>query len=175
MILDDWSGVPDPLLPDGYSFRLFHEGDALAWAEIETLAGEFSNIEAALARFEQEFMPHVDEMKLRCWFLVNPQGRLVGTINAWRGDTLGELQGRIHWVSIIPQEQGKKLAKPLLSRALHTLAELGHKSAYLTTQTTSWQAVNLYLKFGFKPVVRTEQCAEGWTLMEEQLGRKVMQ
>ncbi len=174
MALEQLNEIPQAALPEGYSLRLFQEGDELAWAEIETLAGEFPHVEAALARFEREFRPHLDEMKLRCWFLINSEGRLVGTTNAWRGNTLGQLQGRIHWVAVIPEEQGKKLAKPLLSRALLTLVELGHQNAYLTTQTTSWPAVNMYMKAGFQPVMHTEKCAEGWALIEQQLGRNVI-
>lgn len=165
--------IPEAPLLDGYSIRMYQDGDEQAWADIETLAGEFPNREAAQERFNREFGSYLEEMKLRCLFLVNPSGRLVGTTTAWRGNTLGDLQGRIHWVGIIPEEQGKKLANPLLTQALRVLADLQHESAYLTTQTTSWPAVSMYLKYGFKPYRNSDTCAEGWALIEQQLGRRV--
>ncbi|WP_246066802.1 GNAT family N-acetyltransferase [Paenibacillus koleovorans] len=175
MVREGLESIPEAALPAGYSFRLYREGDESHWADIETLASEFPEREAALTRFRQEFCPYLDEMKRRCLFVVSPVGRYVGTTTAWYGDTLGDgVQGRIHWVAVIPEEQGSKLAKPLLSEALRVMAALGHERAYLTTQTTSWKAVNMYLQYGFKPHVRGELCREGWSLIEEQLGRPVL-
>ncbi|MFK7693771.1 GNAT family N-acetyltransferase [Paenibacillus sp. HJGM_3] len=163
--------IPEAALPEGYRISLYQPGDEHFWADIETRAGEFREREAALEHFQREYGPHIDEVKQRCLFLFDPEGNAIGTATAWRGDTFGEPQGRIHWVGIVPEAQGRKLAKPLLSAALRVLAELGHTSAYLTTQTTSWRAVNLYLNYGFVPHRNSPSCDEGWTLIEQQLGR----
>ena len=62
------------------------------------------------------------------------------------------MRGRIHWVGIIPAFQGQGLSKPLLSAALARLT-LDYRRAYLTTETTSYREINLYLSFGFMPDV----------------------
>jgi hypothetical protein len=49
-----------------------------------------------------------------------------------------------------------------------------HQKAYLDTQTTSYQAVNLYFSFGFVPYLSNDSSKEGWLLMEHVLQRKIL-
>jgi hypothetical protein len=56
---------------------------------------------------------------------------------------------------------------------MQVLAEY-HDSPYLTSQTTSYQAVNMYLNFGFEPYVTNETDIEAWQLLEEVLNRKIL-
>lgn len=60
--------------------------------------------------------------------------------------------GRLHWLAIHPDWQGRGLAKPLISAALTLLAQ-HHDSAYLMTQIERQAAIHLYQKFGFEPVI----------------------
>ena len=53
---------------------------------------------------------------------------------------------------------------------MHRLRELGHKSAYLTTQTASWVAIKVYDQFGFRPDARTDRELEGWKIASEKAG-----
>jgi ribosomal protein S18 acetylase RimI-like enzyme len=142
---------------------------------VETSVDEFKNEEAALAHFQEEFGPYIDEMSRRCIFIENENGEAVGTTTAWYGDLKGDgnLSGRIHWVGITPEYQGKKLSKPLLSEAMHILADY-HDKAYLTSQTTSYQAVNMYLNYGFEPYMTGPSCQEAWDLLERTLNRKIL-
>src|SRR5699024_11960785 len=130
-------------------------GDENIWANIETRVDEFDSEAAALERFGREFGEHIYEMGDRCFFLMNPRGEAVGTATAWYGDLEGDgnVRGRIHWVGIVPEYQGRGLSKPLLGKAMAILAGF-HDAAYLTSQTTSWQAGKKYLGFGFRPVRR---------------------
>lgn len=124
----------------------------------------------ALKRFNKEFGNHVTEMEQRCIFIENEQREVVGTTTAWYGN-LGDdtqMMGRIHWVGIIPAYQGKKLSKPLLSAAMNILA-LYHDKAYLTSQTISYKAINMYLEFGFKPVQLDENYHKAWQLLAQKL------
>ena len=57
---------------------------------------------------------------------------------------------------------------PLLAASLSRIAEL-HERAYLTTQTTSARAINLYLDFGFIPFETYDRCREGWQLLADVL------
>jgi GNAT superfamily N-acetyltransferase len=140
---------------------------------VETEAGEFDTTEEALAHFNAEFSQHAGELEDRCFFLQDPQGHAIGTATAWYGTVAGQASGRVHWVGIVPSYQGKKLSKPLLSAVMARLAR-GHETAYLTTQTTSYPAVNLYLSFGFTPYFGRGSNTEGWLLIEEILHRKIL-
>ncbi|WP_427706083.1 GNAT family N-acetyltransferase [Staphylococcus sp. Mo2-6] len=165
--LDD---IPQYDVPKGFVIRKFRKGDEKLWAYIETLAGEFTTEDMALERFDKEFGDHVTEMEQRCIFIENEEQEVVGTTTAWYG-YLGDdsqMMGRIHWVGIIPAYQGKKLSKPLLSAAMNILA-LHHNKAYLTSQTISYKAINMYLEFGFKPVQLDDNYHRAWQLLAQKL------
>ena len=175
MVRKDLFNIPQYLLPTGFRIRLFEKGDEANWVRIETSVGEFIDEEAARQRFEKEFGPYLDEMTKRCLFIEDENGHAIATTTAWYGDLTdyGEGIGRIHWVGVVPEYQGRKLSKPLLSEALNLLAR-HHSKAYLTSQTTSYQAVNMYLNYGFEPYIMHPTCDEAWALMEKTLGRKII-
>ncbi|QCJ44479.1 GNAT family N-acetyltransferase [Bacillus sp. S3] len=174
MVRKDLLDIPQYELPPGFRMRLFEKGDEHHWAKVETSAGEFKDEEAALERFNKEFGDDIDEMTRRCVFIENENGEVIGTTTAWYGDLNddGEIWGRIHWVGVVPDYQGKKLSKPLLSAAMNILAK-HHSKAYLTSQTTSYQAVNMYLNYGFEPYITDPSCEEAWGLLETVLNRKI--
>lgn len=173
MLRDHLDGLPSFDCPPGFGLRTFVPGDERHWAKIETLAGEFSGEEQALARFQQDYGDALTDLEDRCFFSVNERGTAIGTATAWRGHFAGQDRGRVSWVGIAPAYQGLKLAKPLLAAVMHRLAR-DERTAYLTTQTTSFRAVNLYLDFGFVPYATHGESEEGWRLMEEVLGRRIL-
>lgn len=175
MVRENLLDIPQYSLPDGFQLRLFSEGDKQNWASIETEVDEFRNEQLALKHFAEEFGPHLDDMKKRCLFIEDEHGETIATTTAWYGDLTGngEMLGRIHWVGVIPAYQGRKLAKPLLSAAMNILAN-HHSRAYLTSQTTSYQAINMYLNYGFEPLFTAPSCYEAWDLLESTLNRKIM-
>ena len=137
-------------MPDGYSIAKYSPGDEHAWAHIVTATGEFTAQEKALAFFEEKFVPYAQLLKERCLFAVNPQGEKVGTLTAWQGDDGTSGLPRVHWVSVVPDEQGKGLAKALVAESLAFFAmTYPGQTVYLTTQTWSHAAINLYEKAGF--------------------------
>ena len=38
---EDLEDLKVPVLPDGYSYKMFESGDEIAWAKLEVLVGEF--------------------------------------------------------------------------------------------------------------------------------------
>lgn len=174
MIRKDANDIPQYELPEGYRFRMFKDGDQELWSNIETRVDEFKTEDDALARFEREFGDQIHEMEERCLFIENEAGETIGTTTAWYGDLKGDgkIRGRIHWVGIVPEYQGRGLSKPMLSKAMNLLARR-HDEFYLTSQTTSWQAINMYLNYGFEPVRMDENYDAAWTMMEEKLRRKI--
>ncbi|WP_057914492.1 GNAT family N-acetyltransferase [Peribacillus muralis] len=175
MVRKDLLDIPEYSLPNEYRIRLFEKGDEDNWARVETSVDEFKNEKEALEHFNKEFGPYIDDMSMRCVFIENKNGEVIGTTTAWYGDLNGdgEVSGRIHWVAISPEYQGAKLSKPLLSAAMNILAN-HHSKAYLTSQTTSYQAINMYLNYGFEPLIENQTCYEAWTLLENTLNRKIL-
>ena len=174
MILEDLSGLPPYELPEPYQSRTFHEGEETTWAEIEHAAGEFPSLDKARSRFKDEFGSHVADLCDRCTFLEDGEGRAVGTATAWFSPSFkGGRYGRLHFVAIHPEYQGRGLSKPLVSLAMDRLSSF-HDRAYLTTQTTSWIAIKVYLDFGFRPLVERPDHIQGWRMMWNQLGHPAL-
>lgn len=163
MFRDNLDHIPQHQLPAGFSIRNFRRGEGELWAQIGADAGGFGSFDEGMARFDAEFAFQIDEMESRCFFIIDDTtSHAVGTAMAWFDpDFNGELCGRVHWVAIIPEYQGKGLAKPLITAVLNRMAE-SHDCAVLGTQTFRWKAVKLYLDFGFKPYFMHPTCPEAW-------------
>jgi len=149
MVRHTLENLPPANLPDGYSVRRHEPGDETAWTQIQQLADEFNPITPEL--FASQFGSDPSAWNQRILYLVDDRsGRPVGTTAAWYGDA-GRWAGwgRIHWVAILPDYQGRGLSKPLLAQALRRLRELGHSRAYLTTSAERTVALRLYERFGF--------------------------
>ena len=65
MIRDTLDNLTEYPLSGGFSFRNYKRGDEGNWAEIETSAGEFTDVDKALKRFQSEFGPYLSEMENR--------------------------------------------------------------------------------------------------------------
>lgn len=171
MRLDSLDALPEYALPPQYAFRYFLPGDEHAWAKIETSAGEFENTDAALAGFRRPYYyPTDDLLDARMLFLTDG-GVPFATATAWYGDDGPDApEGRLHWVGIDVAHQRRGLSYPLVSLAMRRIRELGHTSAYLTTQTSSWPAIKVYRAFGFSPMIREAKEREGWRIVSEKTG-----
>jgi len=170
MVRDNLEGIPQYELPEGYSIRTFKAGEGPVWAGIGAAAGTLPNLGNAQEQFDKEFAEPVDDMESRCFFIVeNESHRAVGTAMAWYDPNFhGEPHGRVHWVSIIPEFQGKGLAKPLMTAVLNRLAQ-SHNKAVLGTQTFRKPAVRLYLDLGFRPFLKNPTCPQAWKDLAEEL------
>ena len=155
--LDD---IPDCALPTGYSIRWFQHGDRDVWLRIQSLADEYNEVTPAL--FEEEFGTDAKLLSERQCFLCDSDHNAIGTASAWFGGHGEKALGRIHWVAIVPEHQGKGLAEPLLAAVCNKLKSLGHNKTYLTTQTCRIPAINLYAKFGFAPVMDSDRSRKIW-------------
>lgn len=171
MVRENLDRIPQCRLPVGFSIRNFRRGEEEIWARIGAQAGGFGSFDEGMARFNDEFRFQIDEMESRCFFIVDDAtNQPVGTAMAWFDpDFNGKPCGRVHWVAIIPEYQGRGLAKPLITTVLNRMAE-SHDSAVLGTQTFRWNAVKLYLDFGFKPCHVYPTCPEAWRALLSKFG-----
>jgi len=146
-------GIPlvEYKLPDGFVFSLLRPGDEKEWAEIETSVGEFDREEDALVYFQKNFLPYLNELERRCIFIEDNRGKKVGTLTIWWRITGVRRDPWIHWVAVRPEYQGLGLGKALVFEGLRRLIEIeGDRDVYLSTQTWSYKAINIYIKAGFK-------------------------
>lgn len=169
MVRATLADIPAYPLPPGYAFHWYQPGDEATWVAIQAAADRYNKITPEL--FAQQFRP-AQLLGARQCYLLDPAGLPIGTATAWVDDLTGDpTVGRIHWVAIIPPEQGKGLAKPLMTAACLRLQALGHRTAYLTTAMNRPAAVGLYLKFGFLPVLDAAEDQARWQMLEEHLRR----
>ena len=140
----DLEDIPKFDWPTGFFVRPFEAGDDQTWWEIHERADPLLAHRNGTHR--QFFGDDLDELRARQWFIMAPDGQSIGTATAWRdSDELG----RVHWVAIVPEFQGRGLAKPLIAHILQTLRDLGHTRAILDTSQQRPRAIALYKKFGF--------------------------
>ena len=94
MFRPNMDSIPLYPLPPGYSFKLYNPNtnDDQKWAEIATTAGEFRSIQEGHEYFVKRFLNDKNSHLLpeRLHFLVNPEGRYIGTAMAWSGEFDGE-------------------------------------------------------------------------------------
>jgi GNAT superfamily N-acetyltransferase len=165
----DLAGLPAVAPPAVWSLRWFQPDDEAHWTRIHLAVEREHEVTPAL--FRSQFGADDRLLGERQCFLINPGGEPVGTATAWFDDDFeGGGWGRVHWVAIVPEHQGRGLAKPLLAAVCHRLFELGHERAYLRTLPSRIPAINLYLRFGFQPHARNAEEARVWQSLRPQLG-----
>lgn len=144
--------LPEPKLPEGYTFAMYEDGNEEDWARLESLVLEFPTCEKALEYFKREYSdPFRDKLYKRCVFIKNPEGKVVATTTAWWLDSSIGHRGWLQWISTDPAEQGKGLGKSVIIKAMQLFPEVEPNSdIYLHTQTWSHTAIYLYHKIGFE-------------------------
>ncbi|MFO7898842.1 MAG: GNAT family N-acetyltransferase [Planctomycetota bacterium] len=167
MTRDDLDDFPRYDLPDGHALRTYRPGDEETWVAIHQDADTLQDVTART--FERNFGDDRAALADRCFFLVAPGGRDIGTGTAWYDRAFrGGGYGRVHWICILRDWQGRGLAKPLMSAVLDRLAR-SHDRAFLTTAPGRPRAVHLYLRFGFRPCVESAEEREAWRLVARTL------
>ncbi len=140
-------------LPEGYTLSGYRDGYDAEWARIMVGAGEFDDFDKAKSSFYEQF-PETEMLPGHCLFALDPDGVPAATAAMWTGDKLGPVLPRLHWVATDPAHEGRGLCKALLTAALDiAAAEYPGQPIYLTTQSCSWRAIRLYLRFGFEPIL----------------------
>lgn len=157
----DLKGLPETPPPAGYSVRWFRSGDAVHWLRIHHDADPFNEITPEL--FNRQFGCDFERLADCQCYLEDAAGRVIGTGTAWSADERSEGRwGRVFWLAILRQYQGRGLGKPLLGAVCNRLRELGYDRACVITSTGRLPAVSLYLQFGFQPELQTDNDRVTW-------------
>ncbi len=161
MVRHDLESLPEFPVPPGYAVRWFQAGDEQAWTDIQSRAEKFHPITPET--FVRVFGRNATWLAQRVCFLLDPAGKPVATGAAWFDDNFdGRKFGRVHWMAVLPEEQGRGLGKALMSIVCQRLRELKHTNAYLITSSARIPAIRLYSRFGFKPIIRNAADEEIW-------------
>ena len=172
MIRNNLNGIPRYPLPAGYSVHWYKPGDEALWLAIWVAAERHIAITPEL--FQREFEKGRELLGDRQFFLLDAAGGAVGTATAWFDESYHRRPfGRVHWVAILPQMQGQRLSKPMMTITCERLRELGHARACLGTSTARIAAINLYSSFGFVPDIHSEEDLNAWRELEPHLKRKL--
>ena len=146
MIRRDLENIPEFPVPAGFALRWYQPGDEASWLAIHQLADQYNQITPEL--FAQQFDTDPILLAERQCFLLDASGYAIGTASAWFDNNFdGGRIGRVHWIALLPQYQGRKLSKPLMTAICRRLRELGHGRAYLTTLAARRPGIQLYLRF----------------------------
>ena len=168
MVRPDLEGLPDFELPRSYSIRAWRPGDMETWTRLQRAAEK--QIEITDGLFREQFGGDDAAIAARQLFLCDAGGRAVGTGTAWFDEErFGERWGQVHWMAVVPGQQGRGLGRTLLAAVCRRLREAGHRRAFLITSTGRLPAIRLYLRFGFRPAPRDEAGREAWRALARHL------
>ena len=156
-------------LPLGYTISSFKNGDEKYWARLQANTDSFVSQRTALTHFNDEFADQQIDLQNRCYFLHAPEKKYIGTAMAWLAEEPFDAQfGRLHWVAIDPCYRSRGLGKILIKYTMQRLLHYA-SSVYLTSQTSSLAAIDIYLGLGFRPLVRNPLDREAWELVKKLL------
>lgn len=169
----DLDDIPNYELDHNY-YHTFHYEPGLEkiWTALQRRADQYNKIDSSL--FFETFNRNETDLCNRILFLATNSEHIIGTAAAWMGAwpehaTDNHSMGRIHWVAIDPEYQGKGLSKPLMTQTCQRLKELNHTETYLTTSIVRIPAIKLYLVFGFYPALETREDGQRWRMIKDLL------
>lgn len=165
--------LPEFTLPAGFGIRNYRTNENHIWTRIQKESETFFEIDDQL--FHREFGKDDVAIQNRSFFLITDEGKEIGTTTAWwNGDWRGQDWGRIHWVAIVPDYQGKGLSKPLMSVAMQRLRK-SHDRCFLTTSSRRMIAIKVYLDFGFCPDLESKNSDQAWSQIARFLDHPTLQ
>lgn len=152
MVKTDTADYPRYELPDGFTMTGYQPGFETEWAKLMVEVDHTDTLQEAEKIFQNEFLSNPSLLPKQCLFILDSSGKTAATASLWHGEHFGKTCQRIHWVAAKPEFQGKGLIKALLTKLLDIYNKMGFRDfLYLTSQTWSYKAINLYFQFGFKP------------------------
>src|SRR5262245_50574199 len=113
MIRPSLHDFPHYPLPRPFTVRWYQDGDEQHWLAMKARADHFH--QADLAYYQQTYGPYAHLLPDRQAFLCDETSSPIGTTTAWFEDVGGQRFGKVNWVFLVPEAQGRGLAKPLLS------------------------------------------------------------
>lgn len=156
---EDMLGWRAPVvLPEGYSLRIYHPGDAEAYLALMHKAGFEDFNHDALRLWLSRVLPDG-------FFVVEaPEGgSIVATAMANHNPSdLHPFGGELGWVAADPAHTGRGLGMAVCSAALNRHLDAGYRRIYLKTDDFRLPAIKTYLKLGYQPFLFTPDMPARW-------------
>jgi len=167
MLKPSLDGLPELALPPGYALRSYQPGDAAHWERI--LAASFGGDPARFS-FERIMQQDPAYRPERVLFVTASDGTPVATASAWHRAGVLEGAGSVHYVGVVPAEQGHRLGYWVTLATLHHMCAEGFWRAVLSTDDFRLPAIRTYLRLGFEPLLAHENQRERWPRVFAQIG-----
>lgn len=163
---DNLAHFPKVSLPDGFRIRTYQEGDETGIAIVFAAAGLGPDNAEAVRR---------DMVEKPCFlpgriFVVEHQGRIVGTASAWIDDAFPGA-GYLHMVGVLPECRGLKIGAALVAATVGYSSAEGFARQVLKTDDWREAALRLYIDLGYYPVYADDTHPERWRILAEKLDR----
>ena len=151
MVNDELRTAPVCELSPELTVHWYERGDEDTWTHIQAVADKHNVITSGV--FLKQFCEARLDLCERQCFLVHQEGGTIATGTAWAA-VGGKLAGygRVHWIAVLPEWQGRGIGAMLMSIVCQRLIALGHERAFLTTSRARRPAMRLYEKFGFRSI-----------------------
>lgn len=174
---------PKYYLPAGYKFVYYKPGMAKDWARIQVSVDHLPDYQSALDRFQEDFGDDSELLKARMLFVADRNENTIATATMWLTKIREKSIQRLHWIAVEPKHQGQRISHAMLTELLSQFSS--NAPFYLTTQTWSYRAIAIYLKFGFKPYpdtcidtyfdktadheIRDDKLIQGWQIIRDKI------
>jgi|GEM_PF-3173041 len=167
MAKPDLDGLTEARLPMGCGLRAYHAGDEWHWLYILRHADPPKHVKNAA--FREAFSTHAGELPRRLFFLVNPNGKDIGTAAAWPDDIWRDkASGRLKEVAMLPEALDMGLYKDFLQAVLCRMAHLGHSRVYVRCGAKDFE---VYVSLGFMPLIREAKDKMKWDELQREWPR----
>lgn len=139
-----------PVLPEGFYFDTYRDGDDEAWAKMEVFAGDFKTYEIALGYFRSAYLEQRKKLEDRFVVVRNKAGEAVCSCIAWKSFRNEFPAAALQWLVTAEGYEGLGLAKAVAFETVNRYHQLQEAPVWLHTQPWSYKAVWLYYQAGFR-------------------------
>ncbi len=157
---------PEPAdIPVGYRIRQFQEGDESGYRALMDSAGFGIWDNARISATRRRLIPGG-------FFVIEhtATGQIVATAQSTHAPTERHPEGgELGWVAAHPNHRGVGLGRIVCAHATRRLRDAGHENIYLSTDDSRLPAIAIYFALGYVPSLYTEDMAERWERVQQQL------
>ena len=150
--------LPPVIVPQGYDFRTFREGDEQAWGQI--MNSSFNSVRTA--EIVRQELTQMSQFTPDGLFFATYNGTPVGSACAWRERPDEWRHGVVYMVCVLPEHRGHKLGYFLTLAVLHWFKEHNFEDVSLSTDDWRLPAVKEYLQLGFAPIITDHEVRQRW-------------